>query len=63
VEPFTAKFPEFQLEYELPFDGERDVMVGRTYTRRHRARDIRRDAEHTERALEEQWGMVTSHRG
>jgi hypothetical protein len=61
VEPFTAKFPEFQLEDELPFDGERDVMVGRTYTRRRRARDIRRDAERAER--EEQRGAVTGHRG
>ncbi|XP_066360654.1 uncharacterized protein [Miscanthus floridulus] len=44
VEPFRAKYPEFQLEDELLLDGGRDVMVGSTY-RRRRARDIRRDAE------------------
>jgi hypothetical protein len=41
-------------------------MVGRTYTRRRRARDIRRDAERAERAQharEEQQGAVTGHRG
>ena len=45
VEPFRAKYPEFQLEDELLLDGGRDVMVGRTYTRRRWARDVRRDTE------------------
>ena len=45
IEPFRAKYPEFQLEDELLLDGGRDVMVGRTYTRRRRARDMRCDAE------------------
>jgi hypothetical protein len=30
------------------------VMVGRTYSRRHWARDVRRDAERAERAVTEQ---------
>ena len=42
VESFAARFPDFQLEDELPLEGGRDVMVGRTYTRRTRARDVRR---------------------
>jgi hypothetical protein len=44
-ESFTAKFPAFQLEDELPLEDGRDVMYGRTYTRRRRARDVRRAAE------------------
>jgi hypothetical protein len=50
VESFRVKYPEFQLEDELLLDGGRDVMVGHTYSRRRRARDVRRDAEHAERA-------------
>jgi hypothetical protein len=45
VGPLRAKYPDFQLEDKLVLDGGRDVMVGRTYSRRRRARDVRRDAE------------------
>jgi hypothetical protein len=38
---FRAKYPAFQLEDELILGGEGDVMFGRTYTRRRRARDVR----------------------
>ena len=47
---FRARFPTFQLEDELDFEGGRDVMCGRTYVRRRRARDIRRAAERAGRA-------------
>jgi hypothetical protein len=50
VEPFCAKYSEFQLKDELLLDGGRDVMVGRTYSRRRRARDVRRDAERAKRS-------------
>jgi hypothetical protein len=43
---FRAKYPTFQLEDELVLGGEGDVMFGRTYTRRRRARDVRRAQEH-----------------
>jgi hypothetical protein len=43
---FRASFPTFQLEDELAFEAGRDVMYGQTYTRRRRARDVRRAAEH-----------------
>jgi hypothetical protein len=43
---FCARYPAFQLEDELVFDGGRDVMCGRTYFTRRRARDVRRVAEH-----------------
>jgi hypothetical protein len=42
---FRAKYPAFQLEDELVLGGEGDVMFGRTYTRRRRARDVRRAQE------------------
>jgi hypothetical protein len=42
---FRARFPTFQLEDELVFDGGRYVMCGHTYFRRRRARDVRRAAE------------------
>ena len=45
VEPFRAAYPLFQLEDELPLEEGRDVMYGRTYSRRHRSRDVRRAAE------------------
>jgi hypothetical protein len=48
VEPFCARYPAFQLGDELPLEEGRDVMSGRysrTYTRRRRARDVRRAAE------------------
>jgi len=58
VEPFHAKFPEFQLGDELLLDGGRDVMVGRTYHRSRRARDARRDAERAEHALDGRAGVL-----
>jgi hypothetical protein len=43
VEPFCAKYPAFQLEDELVLEGGgRDVMIGRTYSRRRRACDVER---------------------
>ena len=45
VDAFRAKYPSFQLEDELSFDGGGDVMWGKVYTRRRRARDVRRAAE------------------
>jgi hypothetical protein len=45
VDSFRTSHPAFQLEDELRLDGGGDVMWGRTYTRRRRARDIRRAAE------------------
>jgi hypothetical protein len=42
LEDFTASFPQFQLEDELVFEAGRDVMYGKTFTRRRRARDVRR---------------------
>jgi hypothetical protein len=45
VETFVTKYPDFQLEDELSLEEGRDVMWGRTYTRRHRARDVRRATE------------------
>ena len=50
VDAFLTKFPTFQLEDELPLEGGRDVMYGRQYVRRHRARDGRRAAERAVRA-------------
>jgi hypothetical protein len=41
LDDFRARFPSFQLEDELDFEAGRDVMYGRTYTRRKRARDVR----------------------
>jgi hypothetical protein len=45
---FAVKYPAFQLEDELTLDGGGDVMVGRTYSRRRRARDVRRAAARAE---------------
>ena len=53
VDDFKAKFPRFQLEDELSLGGEGDVMWGKTYTRRRRARDVRRAAERAARAHQE----------
>ena len=50
VEPFVAKYPAFQLEDELLLEGGRDVMWGRMYTRRRRARDVHKAAEQAARA-------------
>jgi hypothetical protein len=49
-EDFRASFPAFQLEDELTFEAGRDVMYGKPYTRRRRARDIRRAAERAKSA-------------
>jgi len=54
VDAFRAKYPSFQLEDELSFDGGGDVMWGKVYTRRRRARDLRRAAERAaDRAVRE----------
>jgi hypothetical protein len=45
VATLRSKFPQFQLEDELALDGEGDVMFKHVYTRRHRARDVRRAQE------------------
>jgi hypothetical protein len=45
-----VKHPGLQLEDELPLDGRGDVMWGRTYTRRRRARDVRRATERAAQA-------------
>ena len=45
VATLRSKFPQFQLEDELALDGEGDVMFKQVYTRRHRARDVRRAQE------------------
>jgi hypothetical protein len=46
---FKASFPTFQLEDELAFEAGRDVMYGKSYTRRRRAHDVRRAAERVAR--------------
>jgi hypothetical protein len=48
-EDFRASFLAFQLEDELTFEDGRDVMYGKSYTRRGRARDIRRAADRAAR--------------
>ena len=51
LDDFRARFPTFQLEDELAFEAERDVMYGQPYIRRgRRARDIRRSEERADRA-------------
>ena len=50
---FIAKYPGLQLEDELSLNGGRDVMCGKTYTRRRRARDVRRVAERAAQARQE----------
>ena len=45
LESFRDKHPAFQLEDELLVEGGRDVMWGRSYSRKRRARDIRRATE------------------
>ena len=44
LDSFHDKYPSFQLEDALDVEGGRDVMCGRAYSRRRRARDIRRAA-------------------
>ena len=50
LDDFRTRFPSFQLEDELDFEAGRDVMCGRVYARRRRARDIRRAAERASQA-------------
>jgi len=57
LDSFTSRYPAFQLEDELILEGGRDVMYGRAYTRRRRARDIRRAAE---RAQGDQQGQEST---
>jgi hypothetical protein len=45
TDTFRTRFLFFQLEDELTLNGEGNVMVGRTYVRRRRARDVRRALE------------------
>jgi hypothetical protein len=52
LDSFRDRFPQFQLEDELLLEEGRDVMWGRTYSRRRRARDIRRAAERAGDAAE-----------
>jgi hypothetical protein len=49
IDLFRARYPQFQLGDELPLEEGRDVMYGQTYTRRHRARDVRCAAERAAR--------------
>ena len=50
LDTFRATYPAFQLEDELDLEGGREVMWGRTYTRRRRARDVRRAEERAQSA-------------
>jgi hypothetical protein len=52
LDDLRARFPSFQLQDELDFEAGRDVMWGRTYARRGRARDVRRAAERAGQALQ-----------
>jgi len=51
LDTFWERYPAFQLEDEPALEGGRDVMWGRTYIRRKRARDVRRAAERADRAV------------
>ena len=53
VDTFTARYPQFQLDDVLPREKGRDVMWGRTYTRRRRTREVRRAAEGVEHLVKE----------
>ena len=53
LDDFRARFPDFQLEDELDLEGGRDVMCGRAYARRRRARDVRRAEERVACAQDE----------
>jgi len=44
LDSFRDRFPSFQLEDKLLVEGGRDVMWGRQYSRRLRARDAARGA-------------------
>jgi hypothetical protein len=54
LDSFRDKYPDCQFEDELDLEGGRDVMWGRTYSRRRQARDVRRAAERADRAREEE---------
>jgi hypothetical protein len=43
---------------DMDIEGGRDVMWGRTYSRRRRARDVRRVAERAEHARQEESGLI-----
>jgi hypothetical protein len=58
---FRAKYPAFQLEDELILGGEGDVMFGRTYTRRRRARDVRRAQEHAKQLVDAEKERGSAH--
>ena len=60
LEDFRSRFPTFQLEDELDFEAGRDVMCGKTYARRRRARDVRRAAERAGRATQQPDGATSS---
>ena len=45
VDTFTAKYPAFRIEDKPVVEEGRDVMWGIGYTRRRRARDVRRATE------------------
>jgi hypothetical protein len=53
MDTFTAKYPDFQLEDALALEEGGDVMWGRTYVRRRRARDVRRATERAQAAARE----------
>ena len=53
METFRVKYPSLQLEDKLLVEGGRDVMWGQAYTRRRRARDMRRAAERVAREQSE----------
>jgi len=52
LDDLRAQYPTFQLEDELVFEAGRDVMYGRPYIRKRRARDIRRAHERAGRTQE-----------
>ncbi|XP_066357957.1 uncharacterized protein [Miscanthus floridulus] len=54
LDSFADRFPAFQLEDELAVEEGRDVMYGRMYSRRRRARDIRRAADRAQSASRRQ---------
>jgi transcriptional regulator GlxA family with amidase domain len=39
LEEFKRRFPEFQVEDKLLFQGGKDVMYSKTYARRHRRQE------------------------
>ena len=49
MDSFRDRYPTFQLEDELTLEEGRDVMWGRVYARRGRARDECKAQEHAQR--------------